>query len=494
MMTSWRINELFAHWPQTGKLPGTEISGLAMDSRLVETGDLFVAVQGANGHGLDYASAAARNGCAAIAFDPGQSSRQGAEDLPVPVFAIPGVAGRLGELASLFYGAPSEQMLIAGVTGTNGKTSTAHFIAQAWHGLGHKAGFVGTIGSGLINSLEASTHTTPDAFSLQKTLHRCHQQQAELVAMEVSSHALDQGRCETIQFDVGVFTNLSRDHLDYHSDMQAYEDSKKRLFSHHAPRFAIINADDAAGQRWINEFSDMREVLSYSCRPGTAEICAEILPAVNGEERFHLTCPWGEELVRTSLIGDFNIQNLLAVTGTLGVLGVRFPQILDQLEHMGAVPGRMVRPGGTEHQPLILVDYAHTPDALDKALRALRSHTRGRLICVFGCGGNRDQGKRPQMGAIAEQLADSVVVTSDNPRFEDAGEIISQVVTGMNSPANAYVEPDRALAIHWAVAQAGEADVVIIAGKGNEKYQQIGSRCINFSDEEQVRIALEKAA
>lgn len=493
-MNSWRINDLFAHWPKAGDLPVTEVSGLALDSRTVESGDLFVAVQGINDHGLDFASAAAANGCAAIVYDPQQSGRQQAQDLPVPVLPIPGIASRLGELASLFYAAPSEQMLIAGVTGTNGKTSTAHFIAQAWQRLGHKAGFIGTIGSGLVHKLKASSHTTPDAFSLQKTLQSCHRQHAELVAMEVSSHALDQGRCETVQFDVGVFTNLSRDHLDYHGDMQAYEATKKRLFSHHAPRFAIINADDAAGRRWIDEFSTTLEVLSYSCRPGQADICAEILAPKNGEERFRLTCPWGEELVRTSLVGTFNIQNLLAVTGALGVLGVRFPQIPDQLQHLAAVPGRMLRLGGAGGQPLIVVDYAHTPDALEKALQALRSHTRGRLICVFGCGGNRDRGKRPQMGAIAEQLADSVVVTSDNPRFEDAGEIINQVIAGMNSPGQAYIEPDRALAIQWAVLQAGEDDVVIVAGKGAEQFQQIGSRRINFSDEEQVRIALERAA
>ncbi len=493
-MTSWQINDLFAHWQQPVELPVTRISGLTLDSRQIEGGELFVAIQGSSGHGMDYASAAAANGCAAIAYDPDQPGQLPAEDLGVPVIAIPGIAGRLGELASLFYGAPSEQMLIAGVTGTNGKTSTAHFIAQAWHRLGHRAGFVGTIGNGLIDELEQGSHTTPDVFSLQKTLQRFQHQHTELVAMEVSSHALDQGRCETIQFDVGVFTNLSRDHLDYHGDMQSYEASKRRLFSYHAPRFAIINADDATGQRWIAEFSSRLEVLSYSCTPGRADICAEILAPENGEERFRLTSPWGDELVRTSLLGDFNIQNLLAVTGTLGVLGVRFPRILDQIEHMGVVPGRMVRFGGSAQQPLIMVDYAHTPDALEKALRALRSHTRGKLICVFGCGGNRDRGKRPQMGAIAEQWADSVVVTSDNPRFEDARDIINQVVSGMQTPGNAYIEPDRALAIQQAVQQADEADVVIVAGKGNEQYQLIGSRCINFSDEEQVRIALEKAA
>ena len=235
-MTSWRINDLFAHWPETGDLPATEVTGLAIDSRNVSAGDLFVAIQGATDHGLDFVSSASVNGCTAIAYDPEQAGPPKIEDQPVPVFAIPGIATRLGELASVFYGAPSEQMLIAGVTGTNGKTSTAHFIAQAWQSLGHNAGFMGTIGNGLIGQLESTTHTTPDAFSLQRTLYNCHQQQADLVAMEVSSHALDQGRCETVQFDVGVFTNLSRDHLDYHGDMRAYEASKRRLFSHHAPR------------------------------------------------------------------------------------------------------------------------------------------------------------------------------------------------------------------------------------------------------------------
>jgi UDP-N-acetylmuramoyl-L-alanyl-D-glutamate--2,6-diaminopimelate ligase len=492
-MIRWQINELFAHWPHAGTLPAIEVTGLCLDSRQVEHGDLFVAVQGGHGHGMDYATAAAANGCAAVVYDPDNPGQLPAE-LEVPVVAVPHIGSRLGELGSLFFGAPSEQMLIAGVTGTNGKTSTAHFIAQAYHHLGRRSGFIGTIGHGPVDELEQASHTTPDALTLQKTLHQMQQRNTELVAMEVSSHALEQGRCETVQFDVGVYTNLSRDHLDYHGDMQAYEASKRRLFSHHAPRFAIINADDAAGQRWIAEFSSTLEVLSYSCKPGTADICAQILPAEGGGESFRLTCPWGDEVVHTGLIGKFNVQNLLAVTGTLGVLGVRFPQILEQIGQMAAVPGRMVRLGGSARQPLIMVDYAHTPDALEKALQALRAHTRGRLICVFGCGGNRDRGKRPLMGAVAEQWADSVVVTSDNPRFEDAGEIINEVIGGMRAPEAAYIEPDRALAIHWAVQQASAEDVVIIAGKGNEQYQQIGSRCINFSDEEQVRIALEIAA
>jgi len=494
-MSHWKLDELLAMWGCRQTIPGLEINDLHLDSRQVGSGDVFIALAGAQSHGMCYANQAAAQGAVAVIYDPEQALPDLIDNpWQLPVLAVPGVATRLGELASQFYGAPSEDMTVVGVTGTNGKTSTAHFIAQSWQRHAGHAGMIGTIGAGPIQSLVESERTTPDALSLQRCFAGLSSQQIELVAMEVSSHALSQGRCDTVQFDIGVFTNLSRDHLDYHGDMASYAAAKRQLFSDFGLRFAVINGDDPTGRQWIKDFSSDLQVLSYGFDGDDLDVRGKVLRTDSEGLHFELRTPWGEATIASPLLGPFNIMNLMAAAAVMGIQGVPFPRLTSQLELMQPVPGRMVRLGGETGHPLVVVDYAHTPDALQQVLQSLRSHCAGRLICVFGCGGDRDQGKRPQMGAIAEQLADRVIVTNDNPRGEDAGAIIDQVITGMSDSGRCHVEPDRAQAIRWAIAGAGAEDLVLIAGKGHENYQEQGNGIVPFNDEVEARLALGVAA
>lgn len=481
------LQELLEGWVDGA--PAPRLTGIGLDNRNIQPGDVFVAVKGQSGHGLDYARAAVAAGAVAVIHD-------GLQDVPaldVPVVKVAGLGDKLGELASRFFSAPSEQMLIAGVTGTNGKTSVAHFLAQSWQRVYGNAGMVGTLGYGSLDDLQSAERTTPDAFRLQQVLAGCVKAGIEHLAMEVSSHALQQHRCQTIQFDAAIFTNLSRDHLDYHTDMASYAAAKRLLFTEHAPSFAIINHDDEYGRKWFGELNGGMQMLSFGLREG-AELRAEIRSIDIDGMNIRITGPWGTEDVHTCLLGEFNASNLLAAAGTLVLLGMPWHSALHQVESMQPVPGRMMRLGGNLGQPVVVVDYAHTPDALESALHAVRAHLNGRLLCVFGCGGNRDQGKRPQMGRAAELLADDVFVTSDNPRNESASKIIDDVVAGLENPGKATIEPDRAAAIRRAIAKCQPGDVVLVAGKGHETWQEIGGQKIPFSDENIIRHALGDAA
>lgn len=479
--------ELLEGW--VAEAPEVRLTGVSLDNRNVNPGDAFVAVQGQVGHGLDYARAAVAAGAVAVIHD-------GLKPVPmldVPSVKVPDLGTKLGELASRFYSAPSEQMTIAGVTGTNGKTSVAHFLAQSWQRVYGNAGMVGTLGYGPVGKLQTGARTTPDALRLQQVLSACLKSDIERLAMEVSSHALQQQRCQTVQFDAAVFTNLSRDHLDYHRNMADYAAAKRLLFTDYAPSFAIINHDDTYGRKWFGELNGGMQMLSFGLEEG-AELRAEVRAMdVNGMT-IRISGPWGSEEVHTCLLGKFNASNLLATAGTMALLGMPWSRVLHQLELMQPVPGRMMRMGGDQGQPVVVIDYAHTPDALESALQAVRAHLDGKLVCVFGCGGNRDQGKRPQMGRAAEMLADDVFVTSDNPRNEPANKIIDDVVSGLEMPNRATVEPDRALAIQQAIANCRPGDVVLVAGKGHETWQEIGDRKIPFSDENTIRAALGDAA
>jgi UDP-N-acetylmuramoyl-L-alanyl-D-glutamate--2,6-diaminopimelate ligase len=384
-------------------------------------------------------------------------------------------------------------MSIAAVTGTNGKTSVAHFLAQSWQRVYGRAGMIGTLGYGPVGNLRYADRTTPDALRLQQVLSECLAQDIEHLAMEVSSHALEQRRIETVQVDAAIFTNLTRDHLDYHADMAAYAAAKRKLFTEYAPAFAIINNDDEHGRRWFTELNGGMEMLSFGLEKG-AELTAEIRSVDMNGMVLRINGPWGADDVRTGLLGKFNASNLLAAAGTLCLLGMRWHRVLNQLELMQPVPGRMMRLGGERNQPVVVVDYAHTPDALESALQAIRAHLDGRLVCVFGCGGDRDRGKRSQMGRAAELLADDLFVTSDNPRNEAAEKIIEDVIAGLEMPARARVEPDRSLAIRQAIAACKAGDIVLVAGKGHETWQEIGGLKLPFSDESTILSALESAA
>ena len=469
--------------------PEVVIEGLSLDSRAVRPGQAFVAVGGEQTHGMNYAIEAESRGATVVIHD-------GLTDLPtlnIPTVEVPRLGERLSALAARYFHAPSEHLTIAGVTGTNGKTSVAHFIAQAWHRDTGDAGIIGTIGYGPLDSLKPAAMTTPDPISLQAMLADCLDQDIEKVAMEVSSHALAQGRCDDVAFDAAVFTNLSRDHLDYHGSMEAYEEAKRRLFTDCKPRFAVINHDDAAGKALSRHVAQSAQVLSYGTN-GSTELRASIMNMDSSGITLTIASPWGGGKLHTGLLGAFNVSNLLAAAGTLALLGMPWNRVMHQIEIMHPVPGRMHCLGGESAQPVVVVDYAHTPDALEQALLALRAHLHGRLICVFGCGGDRDTGKRPMMARVAESLADRIILTSDNPRSELPEKIIQEMMTGLDDPSRVEVVMDRDEAIRQGIRESHSGDIVLIAGKGHETWQEAGGRRIPFSDEDSVRSALEDAA
>lgn len=481
------VRTLLEGWCET--VPDLTVTGIELDSRRVQSGHAFLAVAGSSTHGMKYVQQAIAKGASIVIHD-------GLAEMPeagIPSVAVPGLGHLLSAIAARFYHSPSDHLTIAGVTGTNGKTSTAHFIAQAWQRASGDAGTIGTIGYGPVGRLKPANMTTPDPISLQAMLSDCLDQGVEKLSMEVSSHALDQGRCDDVAFDAAVFTNLSRDHLDYHGTMEAYAGAKRRLFIDYHPRFAVINLDDAFGKTLANEISNGTQVFTYGTN-GSSELRGSVLKMDSLGMTIRLISPWGEGEVRTGLLGAFNISNLLAAAGTLALLGMPWSQVMDQLEMMRAVPGRMHCMGGEVDQPVVVVDYAHTPDALQHALHALRSHLHGQLICVFGCGGDRDRGKRPMMAGIAESLSDRIVLTTDNPRGEDPAAIIRDMTSGLEKPEQARVIIDRASAIRQAVRESGPGDIVLVAGKGHEAWQEVGGRKIPFSDEAAVHSALEDVA
>lgn len=470
-------------------VPDIVLEGITLDSRQVRPGMAFLAVAGGTTHGLEFVAQAESAGASVIIHD-GQVS---VPPLGIPCVEVPGLGHHLSSLASRFFHAPSEHLNVTGITGTNGKTSTAHFLAQAWHRAGHRAGMIGTLGSGPFGRLQAAQLTTPDPISLQRTLSDCVDEGVEQLAMEVSSHALAQGRCDDVRFEAGVFTNLSRDHLDYHGSMEAYAAAKRRLFADCKPRFAVINMDDAFGKKLIEEFSSAMQILSYGTN-GSSELRAAISAMDSSGMSMRIESPWGGGEVRTPLLGRFNVSNLIAAAGTLALLGMDWREVMHQIEMMEPVPGRMLRLGGEHGQPVVVVDFAHTPDALEQALLALRAHLHGRMVCVFGCGGDRDRGKRPMMARVAESGCDRIIFTSDNPRTEPQEAIFKDMVAGMSAREKAQLEPDRLEAIRQAVRSSGEGDIVLIAGKGHETWQDIGDQRVPFSDEAAARAALEAAA
>lgn len=448
------------------------VSGLSLDSREIVEGNAFVALRGGKGHGIEFAAKAVEQGAVAILAE----TPFDAADAGVPVIAVEKLREKTGAIAARFFGEPSASLDIVGVTGTNGKTSTVQLIAQALAFLGRKPATVGTLGAGMHGAIAEGERTTPDSISMQALLADFRDAGATHVAMEVSSHALEQGRVNAIGFDVAVFTNLTRDHLDYHGTMEAYGAAKAKLFGFEGLSTAVINIDDPFGVKLAKGLGEgivkLRTSMASESNEKDAEVRADIVVTSAKGLSFNLNTPWGMRTVRSALLGRFNVANLLAVAAVLGALGEPFERIHAALEALEPVNGRMSRLGGDGRKPLVVVDYSHTPDALKQALMALRSHTKGKLICVFGAGGDRDQGKRPLMAAIAERLADVVIVTDDNPRSEDGDAIVAQIMEGFAHRDTVMVERDRAQAIALALADAKVDDVVLIAGKGHETYQE----------------------
>ncbi len=472
------------------RVPGVanrEVHGLQVDSRRVKPGDLFLAAPGMVSDGRDFIGDAVASGAGAIVYETDDGFvLRGA---PVPAFGVSDLRQRIGIIADRFYGAPSRRLVVIGVTGTNGKTTCTQLLAQALDQPPKRCAIVGTLGYGFPGALNASMHTTPDAVTVHRLMADFIGQSAAHVAMEVSSHALEQGRVKGVAFSVAMFTNLTRDHLDYHGDMAAYGLAKARLFDVEGLKYAVINHDDAFGRSLLAGVNAQIKTLSYGIEGGDVRALA-VTPLPDGL-LLRIATPDGETELHSPLIGRFNAYNLLAVLATLLALGVKLEDAAERLSKARAPTGRVERFGGLKGLPLVVVDYAHTPDALEKILLALREHTRGKLWCVFGCGGDRDRGKRPAMGEIAERLADRVVLTDDNPRHESGQDIIADIIGGMR--ASPKVIRDRRAAIETAISGAGENDIVLIAGKGHEDYQQVGDQRLPYSDREAVRELLEGA-
>lgn len=467
------------------KTTDLELAGLTLDSRLVKPGYAFIALKGERHHGLDFAEQAIAKGAVAIIYEP-----EGAGVLPegdVAMVAVTGLANKLGDMAARYYGNPSQQLEVIGITGTNGKTTCSQLLAQALH----DCAVIGTLGWGDMNDLQPTLNTTPDALSIQQMLAKCVEQGKQAVAMEVSSHGLQQGRVNGVQFTGALFTNFSRDHLDFHGSMDAYLEAKLMLFKQQSLRFAVVNLDDAKAAEVLAAVPAGVKAWTYSSSQAGAS-APDSISVANvryDADGIHFEVCWNtlRATAYTPLLGRFNLDNVLAVLTTLLALGVEFPKAVAKLANLKPICGRMERLGGM-HQPTVIVDYAHTPDALQKILEAVHGYQK--LWVVFGCGGNRDQGKRPEMRRIAERYADQLIVTDDNPRNEDPEAIVTDIMQGAVADKITVIH-DRAAAIQAAILAAGPEDYVVIAGKGHEDYQEINGVKWPFKDQEHVKQVLE---
>lgn len=488
------LASLFADWVTVAH--DATVTGVALDSRAVMPGALFLAVAGSTRHGIDFLEPALEAGAAAAAYDPRPEvdavavaeacARRGAIALPVPE-----LGRRASTVAARFYGEPGREAPVVGVTGTDGKTSVSQFVAQALDRPDGRCGVLGTLGWGFPDDLRAAINTTPDAVTVQHCLAQLVAEGATAVVLEVSSHALDQYRVEAVPFNVAVLTNLSRDHLDYHGTEQAYAEAKARLFAWPDLGSTVLNLDDSFGRQLASRLP-ARRAIGYSIN-GAAEAVLRCLDidAEAGALRLVLEAIGRRATVRVPLLGRFNAANVLATLGTLLALDWPLEDALDQLSSLGPVTGRMECFGGGD-RPTVVVDYAHTPAGLQAALAALREHYRGELWCVFGCGGDRDRGKRPLMGALARGSADRVVITNDNPRTEDPQRIIAEIQAGAGADGRVCVIPDRQEAIIQSIRAAAPEDAVLVAGKGHEEYQLVGGERLPYSDRGTAKRALEE--
>ncbi|MCC7325896.1 MAG: UDP-N-acetylmuramoyl-L-alanyl-D-glutamate--2,6-diaminopimelate ligase [Burkholderiales bacterium] len=463
---------------------------ITADSRRVEPGVAFAAYPGHATDGRRFVPDAIMRGASAVLWEAHGFGWDA--QWTTPNLAVEGLQQRLGTIADFIYGSPSQRLWMVGVTGTNGKTSCAHWIAQAFAACGRTSALLGTLGNGIVGALAPAAQTTPDVTALHELLHQFEAAGARTVAMEVSSHGLDQGRINGIKLDVALFTNLTRDHLDYHATMAAYGAAKAKLFTWPGLRTAVINADDPFGQSLIDAARARgQRLLTYGM--AGADIVATSVAIDRRGIVLDVATPWGRATIESNLVGAFNAQNLLGVLGVLLASDVALSDAVTALEDLSAPPGRMQRFGG-DGKPLVVVDYAHTPDALEKSLQAVKLVVAegGDLVCVFGCGGDRDPGKRPQMGEVAARLANRIVVTSDNPRGEDPAAIANAIVHGIHETGHRRwsIEVDRSAAIADAVTAARYGDVVLIAGKGHESYQEVQGVRTPFSDAEHAHAAL----
>lgn len=486
---------------------GVPIKNLVVDSRQIKPGDTFLAYVGEKDDGRRFIPQAIAAGANAILWDPQNFSWN--PEWHIPALPINELKANAGSIANYVYGNPSQGLWLVGVTGTNGKTSCCHWYAQAMISLDKKTAIMGTLGNGFGDALEAATNTTPDATVLQRSLAKFKQQGADSVVMEVSSHGVMQGRINGATFSVAVLTNLSRDHLDYHQDMNAYAAAKARLFSWPELKYAVVNMDDVLGVELSRQLANKTtKIIGYGFRYPELGCYSKHFKMVYGANlrsdiegiEFDIEYEGCHDHLKINLLGKFNASNLLAVAATMLASGIKLPDAIRALQNVRPIPGRMEKYAAAD-QPIVIVDYAHTPDALEKVLCTLREVLRTthqnkavnssspRLHCVLGCGGDRDTGKRAMVGEVATRLADAVIFTSDNPRTEDPLSIIRDIAMGAGV-SDYQVEVDRALAIYQAIANAQPHDIVLIAGKGHEKFQEIQGRRIPFNDAEVVQQVL----
>ena len=484
------LRELLKGWVAEEAIPSLAVSGIQSDSRNLESGQLFLAIDGLQCHGLDYSAQAVSKGCAAIAYDP-----VGTEALAIPLqkgetpfISVPGLSENLGILADRFYGAPSSAMAVIGVTGTNGKTSCTHFIAEATSQL-WDSGVIGTLGWGRTAALEPTRHTTPDPIELQRIMASLRDQGCRLVAMEASSHGLSQGHMKGVRFTGAVFTNFSRDHLDYHGTMDAYLEAKLALAFWPDLEFIVFSAEQAFAEPIVQRSGGKASLLAFCSADYETSLDVPMLRfgkalPERGGMSFDVTFGDRRRTVRTGLYGDFNVENITATLGVLLCLGIEFDAAIELLEKVTPVPGRMERVECEGKQ--VVVDYAHTPDALATVLEGARQHAKRHLWVVFGCGGDRDRGKRPEMGAVASEKADYIILTDDNPRSESGDEIIQEILKGISHP-NVIVIRDRRDAIRRALNEVGPDDFLVVAGKGHETTQEIAGIKYPFNDRDVIQ-------
>lgn len=478
-----RLTELLDGLVDAAEVPDLLVSDLTLSSQEAGPGQAFLAVRGTRMHGLAFAAEAVARGASCVIFESGEGAV--APDLPVPTVGVPELSRHVGEIAARFHGRPSDALAVTAITGTDGKTSVAWLMTGALAHLRVPAHYIGTLGRGVPGGLSATQHTTPDPISLQAALAEARDAGARAVVMEVSSHALDQHRLSGTRIACALLTNLGRDHLDYHPDEQAYREAKYRLFSDCAPALSVFNADDRICREWAAD-----DVTAWSYALDHDAVVRALDPGFSQDGlRFALEHDGARAAVKAPLLGRFNVSNLAAVGAALLSQGHPLKNVGAALSRAGVVPGRM-EPLRAEGRPLVIVDYAHTPQALSQALLACRAHARGKLWCVFGCGGDRDRGKRALMGQTAAAVADRIVITDDNPRNEAPESIAAAILEGAGAHGETQVIHRRAEAIEQAVAAAEPDDIVLIAGKGHETTQQYGEVEYPFSDRDCARAAL----
>ncbi|HUV20662.1 MAG TPA: UDP-N-acetylmuramoyl-L-alanyl-D-glutamate--2,6-diaminopimelate ligase [Gammaproteobacteria bacterium] len=488
-MTRIALSELLAGFATRDPVPSIEIQDIASNSAAVTVNSAFIALPGIRTNGIDYAIDAVKAGAVAVIYDAADEySLQRIALLRKQVdtcwVGVDQLDRANGHIVSRFFGNPAQAMTIVGITGTDGKSSVTHLLTQALTRIGKSCASIGTLGYGIGNQLTPDSLTTPDVVTLQSRLHQFRQQRCEYVVMEVSSHALEQYRVNGCDFDIAVLTNLGRDHLDYHGDEENYAAAKARLFHDFKLSGRVVNMDNGFG-RQLSASVEREGLLRYSVESEggiEVEVNLRSYEKTDQGQNIRAITPLGEVTAVTALLGRFNVENTLACIATLVALGLDYSQIELALKDLRPIPGRMEKfVGRAGHAPAV-VDFAHTEQALRACLGAAREHTRGQLWCVFGCGGDRDQGKRPGMGRAVEELADRVIVTDDNPRNEAPEKIVAEILAGMQQPDRASVVHNRQAAIEYALSQATADDLVVIAGKGHEQEQIIGNERRPFSD------------